>query len=350
MADNSPQVSDDQTPRLGTWIRGVSESIPTDTYEAEFRQRFIPAWVLSAGLHMLLLLLLSFSMRWIPRGAAVEPNRAVGIVLAARTADHVEYYEGESDRQTEAEEILEQDSTDWLLPSAEQLVTTFEHELPSTTHLQVPAAQDGSGLPDPGSMITGRPPPKRFGSSIQTSVFGVAGTGTNFVYLFDRSASMGNHQGRPLHAAKTELLVSLDELEKIHQFQIIFYNESPSIFNPAGESPRMWWADNRGKNIAQRFVRGISAVGGTKHMSALEMALRLKPDVIFFLTDANQPGLTASQLARLRRLNGGATSIHAIEFGLGPDSGGNNFLRQLAQQHSGQYAYVDVSRLERRVR
>ncbi len=335
---------------MGTWSRGVSESMSGDTYTPEFRERFVPAWVLSAGLHTVLLLLLLFNVRWTPQGAAVEPNRAAGIVLAARTADHVEYYEGESDRQTEAEEILEQDSTDWLLPSAEQLVTTFEHELPSTSNLQVPAAQNGSGLPDPGSMITGRPPPKRFGSSIQTSVFGVAGTGTNFVYLFDRSASMGDYQGRPLHAAKTELLISLDELEEIHQFQIIFYNESPSIFNPAGESPRMWWADNRGKNVAKRFIQGISAVGGTKHMSALEMALQLQPDVIFFLTDANQPGLTASQLARLRRLNRGTTSIHAIEFGLGPASGGNNFLRQLAQQHSGQYAYVDVSRLERKVR
>ena len=332
---------------MGTWKRGVSEPMSGNTYRPEFRQRFVPAWVLSAGLHTLLLVLLWFTMRWTPRGAAVEPNREVGIVLASRTADHVEYYEGESDRQTEAEEILEQDSTDWLLPSAEHLVTTFEHELPSTTNLRVPAAQNGSGLPDPGSMITGRPPPKRFGSSIQTSVFGVVGTGTKFVYLFDRSASM---EGRPLHAAKTELLISLDELEEIHQFQIIFYNDSPSLFNPAGESPRMWWADNRGKNVATRFIQGISAVGATEHMSALEMALRLQPDVIFFLTDATQPELTASQLARLRRMNGGATSIHAIEFGLGPASGANNFLRQLAQQHSGHYAYVDVSRPGREVR
>ena len=79
-------------------------------------------------------------------------------------------------------------------------------------------------------------------------------------------------------------------------------------------------------------------------MPALEMALRLKPDIIFFLSDADEPRLTAPQLARLRRLNSRTTSIHTIEFGYGPNPGLNNFLKRLARQNAGRYAYVDISR------
>lgn len=35
-------------------------------------------------------------------------------------------------------------------------------------------------------------------------------------------------------AAQTELISSLDDLQRVHQFQIIFYNEKPKVFNPGG--------------------------------------------------------------------------------------------------------------------
>src|SRR5262245_57564813 len=43
----------------------------------------------------------------------------------------------------------------------------------------------------------------------RTKLFGLEAHGTKFVYVFDRSASMGEPGGKPLREAKDELLASL---------------------------------------------------------------------------------------------------------------------------------------------
>ena len=73
------------------------------------------------------------------------------------------------------------------------------------------------------------------------------------------------------------------------------------------------------------------------------MAIRLRPDVIFFLTDADDPKLTPAQLAKIRHLAAGII-IHAVEFGPGPKPAGTSFLATLAGQNGGKYVYVDVSK------
>jgi hypothetical protein len=176
-------------------------------------------------------------------------------------------------------------------------------------------------------------------NSGETQVFGLRSRGARFVYVFDRSASM---EGGLLSAAKREMIASLQELDGRHQFQIIFYNDRPSLM-PAvhGTVPRMAFADEPGKRLAASFVGGVFADGGTSHLQALELALSLKPDVIFFLTDAEEPQMRAEELAMVRRMNRG-TRINAIEFGAGPQKAVINFLQVLAAENSGQHAYVDV--------
>jgi hypothetical protein len=77
------------------------------------------------------------------------------------------------------------------------------------------------------------------------------------------------------------------------------------------------------------------------------LALRLVPDVVFFLTDAAYPQLTNAELDEVRRSNAG-TVIHTIEFGAGPQMGGDNFLMKLARQNDGRHTYVDVTQLPAR--
>jgi hypothetical protein len=91
-------------------------------------------------------------------------------------------------------------------------------------------------------------------------------------------------------------------------------------------------------------VGSITADGATRHEEALEMALRMAPDVIFFLTDADDPCLTSQQLAHIAHVNNG-TSINAIEFGYGTQGDTENFLVKLARQNGGKHVYIDVSRL-----
>jgi hypothetical protein len=182
------------------------------------------------------------------------------------------------------------------------------------------------------------------GGKGRTRLFGVQGEGHKFVYVFDRSASMGGVDRNALAGAKAELLVSLKNLGPAHRFQIIFYNETPTIFNPSGASYDLLPATNENKAEAAKFAASIAAAGGTRHVEALMLAMKLKPDVIFFLTDADEPKLSPGQLAKLHREAAGIT-INAIEFGFGPQADPDNFLVELARQNGGQHAYVDIAKL-----
>jgi hypothetical protein len=172
----------------------------------------------------------------------------------------------------------------------------------------------------------------------RTQVYGLTGEGTRFVYVFDRSLSM---KGAPLAAAKRELLASLKKLDRVHQFQIVFYNERPKTMQP----PAMTFADENGLAQAESFVGGIIADGGTDHLAALKVALQMGPDVIFLLTDADEPPLSARQLAEVQRASNGAM-IHVIEFKSGPPSGKASFLKKLAEQNRGEYKAIGLGTLE----
>lgn len=177
----------------------------------------------------------------------------------------------------------------------------------------------------------------------RTSLFGANGVGHKFVYVFDRSASMGGSGQRALRAVKAELLESLKNLDTVHQFQIIFYNEKPVIFNPSGTPGRLAFGTEANKQRAGRFIDSITAGGNTRHDDALKLAIRLRPDVIFFLTDGDEPRLSRRELDHIQRMADGIT-INTIEFGPGPQPAGKSFLAVLAEENGGQYVYVDLPR------
>ena len=177
----------------------------------------------------------------------------------------------------------------------------------------------------------------------RTSLFGIVGEGYKFVYVFDRSGSMGGSGRNALRAVKAEFLASLDSLDTVHQFQIVFYNEKPVLFNPSGTPGRLAFANEQNKDRARRFIETIVPDGGTEHEDALRLAIKMRPDVIYFLTDADEPQLSRRQLNSIQRLAAGIT-IHAIEFGPGLKPAGKSFLAVLAEENGGQYTYVDISK------
>ncbi|HEV3025663.1 MAG TPA: hypothetical protein VGX76_24490, partial [Pirellulales bacterium] len=193
-----------------------------------------------------------------------------------------------------------------------------------------------------------RGPAKVSGGKGSTKVYGVQGDGNSFVYVFDHSASMGGGPNSPLAWAKSELLGSLADLGDTQQFQIIFYNEKPTRMNVGRSYGGMVLADPETKRQAERFVRSIVADGGTRHESAIEMALKLAPDVIFFLTDADEPQLSPAQLARIKKANGERSVIHTIEFGDGRGGTRDNFLKEIARQNGGRYVYIDITKRRER--
>jgi len=171
----------------------------------------------------------------------------------------------------------------------------------------------------------------------QTQLFGVQAEGSSFLYVFDRSLSM---KGQPLAAAKRELVASLGRLKRLQQFQILFYNQNARLMQPQ----QMQFADESGLRAAESYIAGVQASGATDHVQALQLALRMRPDVIFFLTDADEPQLSAAELESIQRKNLGSI-IHCIEFKEGQAQGAGTTLRKLAEQNRGEYKFVDVSKL-----
>lgn len=179
-----------------------------------------------------------------------------------------------------------------------------------------------------------------------TSFLGIQDNGRRFVYVIDRSFSMENDNA--LQAAKLELLSSLDRLQENQEFQVIFYNNDPFVLETRGNRFPMFWGTDPQRLQVREQVRAIGPAGGTSHMPALIKALSYNPDVVFLLTDgAADTALTNAELRELQQRNRHGARIHCIEFGRGPTSSlgtSGNFLRQLAQQHQGQYTYRNVAK------
>jgi len=315
------------------------------------------SWLVSAVVHAALFLGAAILWNPPPTAGNAEPERRAGIVLVDMSRAEPQYFEPGEDHAAGGEPAesgaaaspaANSAAVDAALPGASAPPIEATSLLPTSAGL---SAQDaaGAGLGGGGQLLsggaTGASGPKGLGKPTQTYVFGLPGVGTKFLYVFDRSASMSGFEGRPMSAAKRELMKSLRGLESTHQFQIIFYNNRPSVFNSiTRRPPRMVFGEDKNKRLAEDYVRSVVSDGGTDHLLALNLALGLAPDVLFFLTDADDPQLTEAELAHIHRRNRG-TVINTIEFGAGPRRSSTNFLVRLAQQNGGRHAYVDVTQL-----
>jgi Mg-chelatase subunit ChlD len=187
------------------------------------------------------------------------------------------------------------------------------------------AAAAAAAPPSPGE-------PPRF--------FGLEAAGEKIVYVCDRSASMAEPAGVPLAEAKRELLASIAALGDSRQFHLIFYNERQSMFAAPGSRGRPLFADEGTLREVRRFVEATSAAGGTQHEQAILTALKLAPDVVFLLTDADAThDLTAAEFERLSERLGRAR-LMVVQFS--GDAGRRSpRLAQLAERSGGGYRVVE---------
>jgi hypothetical protein len=314
-------------------------------------ERFWPAWLFSLVFHSSAIVVMGLLIQAAPR-APEAPGNSTTMVLQTTSAEG-DGADDDDDGGESPAPIAPQLRPDELLSvePIEPPPVVVESQPPEMPLIQPPAppprataftgngqtnatrfnAAGGSGRGTSGGRGTAR-----------VSVFGVQGEGKKFVYLFDRSASM---EGTPLAAAKRQLIDSLGSLEDIHQFQIVFFNTRAHPFEVAEGGRRIAFATDRNKQLAARFVGGITADGGTDRITALKTALALAPDVIFFLTDADDP-MSPGELSEIARDNRRATAaICTIEFGRRHSPSPGSFLAELARQSGGQYGYVNTATL-----
>lgn len=337
-----------------------ADTAPRSWQQLSFLRAAVPGWGLSLAVHTLFLFMLSSSLQSCGGSGGGEITgdfRQVGIVMASEppspatetTANESTTIEPKVN-PTEVPEIPAEPPTEISVPSLNPEITgpgsiSPPAALIDPSHTILDAAPNS--IPAPSALPQGNG---------KVDFLGTSDEGESFVYLIDCSGSMGDpidaisrsdKKKKTLTAldfAKAELLASLQGLTVKQRFQVIFYNENVYPFSIPGVKGSLYSATDFNKNKAKRFILGIRAELGTRHLPALERGLSLKPDVIFFLTDANS-ALSAADLAHLKRANSNRTRINCVEFGTGNRINLEDFATRLAAQSSGHYKYHDVTKL-----
>jgi hypothetical protein len=229
-----------------------------------------------------------------------------------------------------------------ILPSSEPLgPETLQKALPGPQTVgqglipgSGPGGGGGSGGGSGGGVGRGIGPGTQF--------FGARDHAHSFAYVIDCSGSMASHGS--LTVAKHELLASLGQLPPDAEFAVVFYNMTPKMLTDPVGNKGLMSATVSNKARIRTQLEAIIPDGGTDHMSALRAALALKPEVIFFLTDADL--MTNGDVNEILA-EAGTTRIQAVEFGRGINLGERTPLRRLATTTGGAYLYIDVSQFPR---
>jgi hypothetical protein len=213
---------------------------------------------------------------------------------------------------------------DFLGPDVNILAPRLEG-LPSTSApkrpLPVPDARAGKGA---GSA------PRGGGDRL----FPLPATAASVVYVLDRSVSMGID--RKLDFARGELIASLGRLPPSVRFQVIGYNDYAAPLIVDGQRDLLP-AEPAIVEKAVSLLQALDAAGTTNHVAALRRGLDLHPDVLFFLTDADdlKPEVISAITQRNQR-----SVIHTIELTRLRSPRPEGPLAQLARDNHGTYRRV----------
>ena len=178
------------------------------------------------------------------------------------------------------------------------------------------------------------------GDPVSINVFnGTNMSGRRFVFILDRSQSMGNSNGGlgVLSRASTELSNAVSKLQGNHKFQVVAYHNRTVTISKR----QLLDATDENKALVKPFLQRLAAFGGTEHNYGINAGLAFRPDSVVLLTDGGYPGISTTQLKQIRRIVGKA-EFHCIQFGLGPQQESANFMTRIASQCNGTFRYIDV--------
>jgi hypothetical protein len=185
----------------------------------------------------------------------------------------------------------------------------------------------GSGGGSGGGTGTGT------GPGIGAGFFGTTGAGKSFVYVVDMSGSM---TGRRFDRARVELKKSINKLSPEQKFYIFFFNDRTfPLFDPK-PAKGMIPANSTNKERASRWIALRHPESTTNPNYALQQALEMEPEVIFFLTDGELDDPDAVRYM-IRKYNKTKVVIHTIAF---ENEDGGQTLEAIAQENDGIYRFV----------
>jgi Ca-activated chloride channel family protein len=335
----------------------------------------LPSSLVSLAVHLGVLIVAGMSLRGCDRGVPVEAGgrdyREVGLAVIPDHSGQKTNLPRQNPNDVEPEQAADsvaqpetRKSIPTEAPTLSELLATESSRTQASNPLAV--AMDlsktiGPGEPigSPARLQGGIPPQIRpAGNSGQgsagsptpgpgeTQFMNIIDGGSSFVYVVDTSSSMS--EGSRMGLAKSQLKGSLRLLRPNQKFQVLFYNEAITQMKLRRRTLQdLYVATEVHVQLAAAEIDRVQPRAGTEHKGPLLRAIDLQPDVIYFLTDGDNPALSTkgagSDLDDIRRRNRKRPRIHVIEFGAGPkESRRESWLQLLAHQSGGVYKYVAV--------
>ncbi len=185
----------------------------------------------------------------------------------------------------------------------------------------------GSESSDFGLAVGGASGPQFFGLG------GSAKGARNIVYVVDRSGSMID----TFVYVQRELKRSISALRRSQKFHVIYFNAGEPLEN----TPRkLVSAITAQKQSFYKFTDQVFPEGSTHPERAMQRALSLEPDLIYFLTDGEFDPQLIPKLDGWNR--GRHTKIFTIAF---VDAAGADLLDTIAREHGGKFRFVSENDL-----
>ena len=316
---------------------------------------------LSLFMHLGLIALAIYLISYIPKGLPGEELARGSVVLAVQNENETEYLTEDNLEATEASAssannaaVAEETATPppMNLPEIPELdlpgVTAVDSSFDANQLTQVPAKKgkheytlsedDLKTIKADQSYFRNQEPP---GPSASISVFGSGlMEGRRFVFVIDRSKSMGTAGLGVIDLAQKQLANAIGELKDNHYFQVIAYNEGVVMIDRS----ELLRATEENKKLLPEFMKQLISYGATNHEGGLVAAMTFRPDVIVFLNDGGYPRLDGAQLKFIKQMARRRTSIHTLQFGRGPLQENDNFMMRLARENSGSFRYINVNK------
>ena len=182
-------------------------------------------------------------------------------------------------------------------------------------------------------------------SGARGTFFGISATGHTFVYILDKSGSMGGDRYR---RAADELIRSVDALHSTQQFYVfLFSDEVTAMFDSPSPLPLPVRATTQNKQRLATWLDGVKPGGSTNPTEALRLSMRMGGSAIFLLSDGEfdrrsgrrkasplQPDQDAFGIVAA---GGGDQPIHTVAL---ESASGSQSLKRLSSMTAGEYRFV----------
>jgi len=299
----------------------------------------VPSWLVSAVVHLILLLTLAFmtftlaekeTKRFLVSDTKVDEAEDFEEVVFQTNQIEVEKYEAQTisgPPDPGISDFGQVVGVENLTPTSTVGLSTIETEMVDIGTL---FGTDGEGMAKTGDGQGG------------AQFFGVKSTGNRFVFIVDSSKSMKSGK---FEAACYELAAAVDRLSEQQSFYVIFFDwDAYRMFNLKNPEPRMVRATPENVMRLRRWMSTVELELRTDPFDAFKFAMHLMPDAIYVLSDGafTDKGKSVKWLKKENTINDplaltpAKVTVHTIGF-YTPDKG---TLAQMAKDYGGTYRFV----------